>query len=221
MRTMDWELTIEKNRASLLQWVGIMFDMLAHSAAQKTLPRAVYFSILRLLRPLESATRRLIVLGMRNTKPPHTIRQQPLPDFAALQRSTANHVPAFKLYDPRKRFDGEHHQPTPQNMPRISVPGICDPKLTAKQVAAADTLPFAPLQKRMAALKAALDDLPKQAKRLARAQAKRATAQPGPKRVPPLRPGAPPGFNRCSKHEPQKLLAECHNLARDALEGLP
>jgi hypothetical protein len=71
------------------------------------------------------------------------------------------------------------------------------------------------LGRRLEALKLALADLPRQARRLVRLQARR-------EKVPslclksPLRPGRPPGYRRKPNHDVDHVLAECHALARDA-----
>ncbi len=51
------------------------------------------------------------------------------------------------------------------------------------------------LHRRLKALKLALDDLPRQAKRLVRWQQRRKAA-PGPKPTLPFRPGRPPGYRK-------------------------
>jgi hypothetical protein len=70
------------------------------------------------------------------------------------------------------------------------------------------------LSRRLAAIKAALEDLPRQAIRLARWQARRAV-MPSPKFTYPMRPGLPPGYRRKPKHDVDHVLIECHGLARD------
>ena len=67
------------------------------------------------------------------------------------------------------------------------------------------------------ALKSALDDLPRQAKRLARWRLRR-EAMPSPKFRSPLRPGRPPGHRKKPVHEVDEILAECHGLACWAME---
>ncbi len=72
------------------------------------------------------------------------------------------------------------------------------------------------LNRRLQALKPALDDLPRQAKRLARWRQRR-EARPDPKFKSPLRPGRPPGYRRKPIHEVDDVLAECHWLAWEAM----
>ena len=73
-----------------------------------------------------------------------------------------------------------------------------------------------PLTRRLQALKSALDDLPRQAKRLARWRLRRDNI-PSLKFKSPLRPGPPPGHRKKPTHEVDEVLIECHGLARDAL----
>ena len=72
------------------------------------------------------------------------------------------------------------------------------------------------LTRRLQAVKLALDDLPRQARRLARWRVRRENAQ-SPKFKSPLRPGRPPGHRRKAVHEVDAVLAECHGLACDAM----
>jgi len=79
-----------------------------------------------------------------------------------------------------------------------------------------DTVNATPLCRRLAAIRRALSDLPRQARRYARWRAK-PVAQRHPKLYAVLRPGPPPYLRRTSTHEVHAILSECHWLARDAL----
>ncbi|HUR43994.1 MAG TPA: hypothetical protein VMZ01_07830, partial [Aestuariivirga sp.] len=72
------------------------------------------------------------------------------------------------------------------------------------------------LFRRLDALKLALDDLPRQARRLARARARREKA-PHSRFKSPLRPGRPPGHCKIPVHDVDYVLAECHGLACHAM----
>jgi hypothetical protein len=80
-----------------------------------------------------------------------------------------------------------------------------------------DPLDATRLCARLHALKAALNDLDKQAKRLARWQARtdlrRKLPDPKPGRISPMRPGWPPGYRKRPFHEVDDVLRECHSLA--------
>jgi hypothetical protein len=71
--------------------------------------------------------------------------------------------------------------------------------------------------RKLQALKLALEDLPRQARRLARWRLRREKA-PSPKFRSPLRPDHPPGYRRKPIHEIDEVLIECHGLASDALK---
>jgi hypothetical protein len=208
---MDWQAAIDINRKALLRIVAALVA-LVHSG--QIVPSAVRHQILRVLGPAESAGRRLIVLAARFQKVasvssasqsnPH------LPDFAAFNHATK--APRFKLFDPRKRFDWLDDQPAkqmPKALPRISVIGVSAPVFETPKQCHQDS---AALTRRLQVLQDALSDLPKQAKRLNRQMQKRKTAPAGPKRVPPLRPGLPPGFRQRPVHTVDHVLKECHAL---------
>ncbi|MFO0991131.1 MAG: transposase [Hyphomicrobiales bacterium] len=90
----------------------------------------------------------------------------------------------------------------------ISVPSI-GPRLPA---------PSSPIRRILAAI-AALEDIPHQAMRLARWQAK-PIEERRPGRWSPLRPGKPPGFRERPKHEIDAILKECDWLARNVMPPL-
>ncbi|MBL8893573.1 MAG: hypothetical protein JNJ53_03165, partial [Rhizobiales bacterium] len=62
-------------------------------------------------------------------------------------------------------------------------------------------------------------DIPRQAMRLARWQA-RPKEERRPERWSPLRPGRPPGFRKRSIHEVDDILKECDWLARNVMPPL-
>ena len=70
-----------------------------------------------------------------------------------------------------------------------------------------------PLIRRLLAVTDALRDIPRQALRLARWQA-RPKEERRPERWSPLRVGRPPGFRKRPRHEVDEILKECHWLAR-------
>ena len=65
---MDWDLAIKRNSDVLVEIVADIFAMLGLVALTDTvsrLPRPLYRAVLRVLRPAESALRRLIVVAAR------------------------------------------------------------------------------------------------------------------------------------------------------------
>ena len=77
-----------------------------------------------------------------------------------------------------------------------------------------DTVNAKPLCRRLAAIKRALEDLPRQARRFARWRARPIEAR-RPQLATPLRLGRPPGFRKRQTHEVDEILNECHWLARN------
>ncbi|MGB8816678.1 MAG: hypothetical protein WCC66_02040, partial [Rhizobiaceae bacterium] len=72
--------------------------------------------------------------------------------------------------------------------------------------------------------RSALGDLPRQARRLARFQARRDLARKSsapfkPMRLSIFRPGLPPGWRQRPIHEVDDVLRECHGLALHAVNG--
>jgi hypothetical protein len=219
--TFDWARAIERNSEALRGVVAVLFAMLGEVTVQR-LPHSLHRGILRILRPAESALRRLIVIAALGlvVKPvaPRTFPTGPIKK-GGLSR------PVFRLFDPRKVFT-DHANAATRALPRITIFGY-DPRVAAIWAAQRRSNPAAlsddglvnaqRLIRRFQALKAALDNLPRQAKRLVRARMRRENI-PSLKFKSPLRPGPPPGHRRKKLHEIDEILAECHGLARDALK---
>jgi hypothetical protein len=138
-------------------------------------------------------------------------------------------IPAFCLIDPLKRFAPEDFEwakdwEKEQVMPRISVPGLFDPVFTEKFIPMRDDpVDCAALRRRLRALKEALENLPRHARRLARWKAKRELARQSavikPGRVSPFRPGFAPGYHRHEREEIDVILGDCHYFAVEAWRG--
>ncbi|MEQ1950345.1 hypothetical protein [Mesorhizobium sp. CN2-181] len=215
-----------------------------------TLPRALYLAILRLLRPAEAAARRLIIAAARGivvTPPPLRPRKPKpatlrgprafLPKGPKKRRRPAPRIIlSLSLLDPPRR---------PFRISRRPVPAHAAPRILGLDFNATyrplppppssdDPIDAARLGQRLAALTAALDDLPGQAQRFARWKARRdaAIARDGhvsSRRVSPLRRGRPPG-GRLSRYDPaaahsgkirevDEILAHAHALAVYALDS--
>jgi hypothetical protein len=180
--------------------------------------------VLRLLRPAESAVRRLVVIAARGLVV-KLAPSRPMPAGPIIGKG-GNSRPSFQLFDPRKNFAGPHRRTFTRNPPRIHIFGN-DPRVAARwsapQLLANPSPPpdglvgVARLSRRLHALKLALEDLPRQARRLARWRVRRETAK-APKFKSPLRPGHPPGYRRKAIHEVDAVLIECHGLACDAMK---
>jgi hypothetical protein len=194
----DWPRAIARNRDALVPILAALVAMLGltDGAAIGRIERSLHRAVLRLLRPVESAVRRLIFIAARGLAvKPRAAR--PMPQGRVIARG-AKRRPVFPLFDRRKRFALERPSGPPA-MPR----------------AASSTVDAARLALRLEALKLALADLPRQAKRLVRARARRAKV-PSLARLSPMRPGRAPGHRRKPDHAVDAVLKECHWLAWEA-----
>lgn len=198
-----------------------------------TLPRRLHRAVLRLLRPAEAAARRLIIVmarGLVVALPPLRPRgPRPRPVDARragragmrTENLTAR-AATLPLFDPLRAWP-RRARPTADGVPRISVPGFGKPFPIAVRRPPSDDDPVSTLRlaRRLAALAAALDDLPALAGRFARwrARALDGTARSRSRgRLWPLRPGRPPGSRRKPVHEVHEVLNTVHGLAIWALE---
>ena len=244
----------ERHRATLMRLLAILFVYAGladdtGSAADSgragrameasreawTLPRRIFRRLLLLIRPVEAATRRLIVIlasslpipNPRTAAPERPATPAPGADAPIQMQGVAGptappgdgktadaRLPLFALADRDKRyewfFSGKPHGAGWKG-PSPALPGN-------------DELDAAGILRRIAALARALDDLPAQADRLTRWRLRRMRARAAGKTraLSPLRPGRPPGSlpRRAPKkvlREEHTLLSETHTLARAAL----
>jgi hypothetical protein len=107
------------------------------------------------------------------------IRPGPLPEWARVLAPKRSSTLSLPLFDPLKRFGGRRRYVKPSAMPRIR--SFDDPRIGFfQQPRAPDPLPPSPddpldagrLYRRLEAIDRALNDLPRQAKRMARWQAR-------------------------------------------------
>ncbi|MFL5259874.1 MAG: hypothetical protein ACJ8AS_08975 [Hyphomicrobiales bacterium] len=221
---MDWARAIAVNQTALTRIVAALIAMvgLAADGVVARLPRPTYRAMLQVLRPAEAAVRRLIVIAARGLMaklPP----LRPMPAGLALAGRGGGRV-SFQLFDARKRFGpARGKSAVVKAEPRIFIHGASPlvPLFRHRALASPVTEPDGTvaalrLGRRLAAIKRALEDLPRQAMRLARWQARRASME-GAKFTSPLRPGPPPGHRKKPKGEIDWVLRTCHALARDAL----
>jgi hypothetical protein len=233
---MDWTLAIQRNREPLQRIVAALFALIGlgpdffEKAPSMRLPWQQYRAVLCILRPAEWAVRRLIVVAA------HGLEITTLPARKAPAIPSERHVRGascsknrvtFKLFDPRKRFDHRDDSSGSSSIetyvsnlgPRIRTVDVAfDPRVllfhqpAARAPKSDGAVNALPLCRRLAAIKLALDDLPRQAKRYLRWQAKSIEVRK-PMLSSPLRPGAPPGLGTRSRYEVHKILRECHDLA--------
>jgi hypothetical protein len=112
---LDWALAIKRNRDQLHQITLALFALarMRVGASLFTLPRSTLAAIMLVLRPAESAVRRLIVIAAHGLK----LKPKSPRSFVILGHSPedpdltmpSGAVPAraFKLFDPLKSFDPE------------------------------------------------------------------------------------------------------------------
>ncbi len=223
---MDWARAIAINQIALTRIVAALIAMvgLAAQGVAARLPRPLYRRALRVLRPAESAVRRLIVIAARGVLvKPFCVR--PMPQGLALVGSGSGRA-SFQLFDSRKRFGSVRRPSTgPKPEPRVFVFGdnpiapLFQPREQPRPEPEIDDgmVSAQRLGRRLAAIKMALENLGAQVKRLARWQARR-DRTPSPKFRSPLRPGLPPGHRKEPRDEVDRVLRECHALAGDALK---
>ena len=227
---MDWDGIIERNCERLVAVLTELFAMAGFGlGGTALLPRHVCRAILALLRPAVSALRRLFVIAARGivVKLRDGGVSGTFPKGSAFERD-ADRVAAFCLIDPLKRFAPEWFeeeavpQTGPQSIPRISLSSFINPVVALpkpipvfRPVPEDDDLisPNA-IRRRLIAMRHALDNLERQAKRLARWKARRAMRKVG--RLSPFRPGFAPGYQRHHQREIDVILADCHHFAQDA-----
>ena len=227
---MDWALAIERNRQPLLRIVAVLFGMIGlHAgAAVDRVSRPLSRAVLSVLRPAEAAVRRLIVAAARGMAVT-PLAPRPAPARRIVSSRTGAGRVAFQLFDPPRTLASGHHRRAagPACEPRIHViDATFDPRIPlfrpVPAIAADAYDPYTdhlidarPLCRRLAAIRAALEDMPRQARRYARWRARPLESR-RPKRLASLRSGPPPGLRRRALREVDEILAECHWLARHA-----
>ena len=197
--TFDWPHGLTRHRLAVLRLVAMMLATIAvlgrEDGGRVLLPASVRRALRRMLRPAESAVRRLIVVAARVLPfdPPAPRTKAPGGGGA---RKSARSL-AFPLVDPLPRFAFE---------PVEVRPAPASPDDAAQDATAA--------VQRLRMVRAALDDMPAQLRRLARWEAKRAARHAAGRawRFHPIRNRRPPGAVRRPRHAMHRVLDECHRL---------
>lgn len=210
---MDWDLAITRNRDALLRMLAVLLVM-AGGGAVAVLPRHVRTAAWRILRPAEAALRRLIVVAKERLAIAPPCPRAARPVMAGIVRGDGGRLPCFALFDARKSFKprssvrGRKAQPNIRYFDDVE---IFEPVVIASPD---DEVSAVRLCRRLHAFKSALNDLPKQARRLARREAKRAMERAETGRyIRPVRPGRPPGHRDRKSHPVDFILSDCHALA--------
>ena len=238
----NWNAVVARNRALLTRVVEMLFSLvigLDEGRTVTTLPRCTRNHITRILRPAESALRRLIMIAARDidapTLPPHggererAVMPQAGPGLTMMNlglagiidrpkqkapRPIPTRAPVFPLLDPLKHFDFGPRRRYSKSVPRITWLDGRDPTPIPeiKLPEPGDPVDATRLCRRLIALKDALENLDREAQRLARWKARRATRRV--KRLSPMRPGYPPGRRKRPRYEIDELLKELHSWAQ-------
>lgn len=236
---MDATGAVERSLSALRAVAVMLVAMAGLTVTQKTLPRYLHRSVLRLLRPAEAAARRLVIVVARSMVVSIDSLQPYRWKIVRRRKRTKARTPlALPLFDrlnPHRRVA----RPVATSVPRISAPGITGlyaipPRHLPRPH---DEIDASRLHARLAALRAALKDLAPHARRVALWQARQdflrarghTAAKPDAKnarrflRISPLKPGRPPGRFRRSRAMPARhpvhdVLDHTHELAMFALE---
>ena len=223
---MDWDHAIRRNSEVLAGIVETLFVMLGlvGEATVTWISWPAYRAVLRVLRPAESALRRLIVVAARGLVIAPAV-SRPKTGGASKTKEERNLARPFL---PALRSAATHRAAAPQKISKRAVPRIHffnndgefitigppirPAKAPARPKSADGMVNAARVIRRLEALEAALADLPRQAKRLARWRMREEKSE-NPSFKTPLRPGRPPGHRRRAVHLVDELLSECDWLA--------
>ena len=264
----DWDAVVAHHRQLLARVVEMLFSLvigLDEGKEVTTVPRCTRDYIYRILRPAESALRRLIMIAARSivldgavkssvilgleaktseatsslarthsvnsTKDAKSktelysqivavnlglagIGPRPNPKRQTPQQTAATRPPVFPLIDPRKHFDFRPRRRYGKSIPRITWLDGRDltpiPEITPTEPG--DPVDATRLCRRLIALKNALENIDREAQRLARWKARRDAGLI--RRRSPMRPGYPPGRRKRPRYEIDEILKELHTWAQ-------
>jgi hypothetical protein len=116
---MDWDLAIKRNSEALKGIIAALFAMLGDATVAR-IPKPLHRAVLLVLRPAESAMRRLIVIAARGLVV-KVAPSRPMPKGQVIGKGGGNRLPSFQLYDTRKDFPElrQHRVKYAKNPPRI------------------------------------------------------------------------------------------------------
>ncbi len=116
---MDWDLAIKRNSEALNGIIAALFTLLGDATVGR-IPRSVYYAVLRVLRPAESAMRRLIVIAARGLVV-KLAPSRPMPKGQIIGKGGTPRSSAFQLFDTRKDFPElrQHRVKYAKHPPRI------------------------------------------------------------------------------------------------------
>ena len=93
---MDWDLAIARNSKALKGIIQVLFALLGldgGEAAQR-IPRSLHSAVLAVLRPAESAVRRLIVVAARGVVVKLS-PSRPMPKGKVIGKAAGGRIPSF------------------------------------------------------------------------------------------------------------------------------
>ena len=99
---MNWDLAIKRNSEALRGIIATLFAMLSDATVAR-IPHPLHRAVLQVLRPAESAMRRLIVIAARGVVV-KVAPSRPMPKGLKIGKGGGSRLPAFKLFDTRKDF---------------------------------------------------------------------------------------------------------------------
>ena len=209
MRHWNWDEMVEANRVRL---IGLLAGLFVLLGSGDRVTRVVWRQVLARLVPMESALRRLIFVMARDL----TVTLPPVQTFPGMlpKGTGAERKPVFRLTDQMRDPDPKRRS-APGVGPRVLYLDEWRPLAKNSAPTDDDLIDSAALRRRLAAMKAALDDLPGQAMRLARWYARRDRKQAtgSHSREYPIRSGRAPGHRKGGKRDVDELLAACQELA--------
>jgi hypothetical protein len=218
---MDWTFVVKKNRLALSLIVAEIFALLGIivGGSVEHVSQTIYMKVERLLHPMESALRRLIMVAARDliVKP---LPKRPLPLGLKFERKPSGRM-TFRLFDKCKKFD--FNKPT--NPIFVLVKTYSNnpfnlfnnpfPRCSEKEPNAINATQ---LCRRLASVQHAHEILPHLVRRIARWQAQWKLMEK-PNLTSPLRPGPPPRHRAKPKAEIDYVLQGRQSLACDVLRG--
>ena len=220
---MNWDAAIEINRTALLRLLTGMFAVVGMEAggSVSVIPLRARLLVLRILRPAESALRRIVLLRARAMADEVYVPRPAREKTAKRGKGTGSKSVAFPLFDPRKKQRGKGRRRPNGPGPRISFFDGTDsryqPEPEAPKPGLDDDVCAARLCRRLNAMFKALNDLDAQAKRLKRQEARRKMT-PRLKLQGVVRINTPPGHRErgrsADERDVDEILSECQTLAR-------
>ena len=101
-RDFDWDGAIKHHSEALKGIIAALFAMLGDATAAR-IPKPLHSAVLGVLRPAESAVRRLIVIAARGLVV-KVVPSRPMPKGQIIGKGGISRLPSFQLFDTRKDF---------------------------------------------------------------------------------------------------------------------